>query len=60
MDGILRPRDGLQGQQEAFLPSPCPQNHAANLMTLGDGALACVWFGGTQEGMADISVHFSR
>ncbi len=60
MDGILRPRDGLQGQQEAFLPSPCPQNHAANLMTLGDGSLACVWFGGTQEGMADISVHFSR
>jgi predicted neuraminidase len=60
MDGILRPRDGLPGQQEAFLPSPCPQNHAANLMTLGDGSLACVWFGGTQEGMADISVHFSR
>ncbi len=29
-------------------------------MTLGDGSLACVWFGGTQEGMADISVHFSR
>jgi len=45
---------------EAFIPSPCPQNHAANLMVLGDGALGCVWFGGTQEGMADISVHFSR
>lgn len=60
LDGILRPRATHPGQQEAFIPSPCPQNHAANLMTLGDGSLGCVWFGGTQEGMADISVHFSR
>lgn len=59
-DGILRTRAAHPGQLEAFIPSPCPQNHAANLMTLGDGALGCVWFGGTQEGMADISVHFSR
>ncbi len=60
LDGILRARDGLAGQSEAFIPSPCPQNHAANLLTLGDGSLACVWFGGTQEGMADISVHMAR
>lgn len=60
MDGVLRPRADHPGQFEAFIPSPCPQNHAANLMTLGDGALGCVWFGGTQEGMADISVHFSK
>ncbi len=60
LDGILRVRDGLAGQTEAFIPSPCPQNHAANLLTLGDGSLACVWFGGTQEGMADISVHMAR
>ena len=60
MDGILHARPAHPGQSEAFIPSPCPQNHAANLMTLGDGSLACVWFGGTQEGMADISVHFSR
>lgn len=60
LDGILRARATHPGQQEAFIPSPCPQNHAANLMTLGDGSLGCVWFGGTQEGMADISVHFSR
>ena len=60
MDGILRARPGQPGQSEAFIPSPCPQNHAANLMVLGDGALGCVWFSGTQEGMADISVHFSR
>ena len=60
MDGILRPRAGHPGQMEAYLPSPCPQNHAANLMTLPDGALGCVWFSGTQEGMADISIHFCR
>lgn len=60
LDGVLRPRPDHPEKFEAFIPSPCPQNHAANLMTLGDGALGCVWFGGTQEGMADISVHFSR
>jgi predicted neuraminidase len=65
LDGILRKRADYPGQQEplqmeAFLPSPSPQNHAANLMLLGDGSLGCVWFGGTQEGMADISIHFSR
>ncbi len=59
-DGKLRPRPGHPGQFEAILPSPCPQNHAANLMTLGDGSLGCVWFGGTQEGMSDISIHFCR
>src|SRR5215471_3167499 len=48
------------GRAEAFIPSPCVQNHAANIMPLANGDLACVWFGGTQEGMADISVYFSR
>jgi predicted neuraminidase len=60
MDGILRLRQSGAGQTEAFIPSPSPQNHAANLMTLGDGSLGCVWFGGTQEGMADIAIHFAR
>ena len=45
---------------ETFLPSPCVQNHAANIMPLRNGDLGCVWFGGTQEGMADISIWFSR
>lgn len=59
LDGRLRP--GKQPDwQEAFLPSPCVQNHAANLLELRNGDLACVWFGGTQEGMADISIHLSR
>lgn len=44
----------------ADIPSPCVQNHAANLMPLPNGDLACVWFGGSQEGKADISIYFSR
>ncbi len=57
-DGVLRPRD--DGLVEAYLPSPAVQAHAANLAVLPGGDLGCVWFGGTQEGVADISVWFSR
>jgi predicted neuraminidase len=48
------------GRAEAYLPSPCVQNHAANIMPLPNGDIACVWFGGTQEGIPDVSVYFSR
>ncbi len=58
--GRLQPRAGEPRVTEADLPAPCVQSHAANLMTLGDGALGCVWFSGSQEGVADISVWFSR
>lgn len=51
MQGGLTPHD---------LPTPSVQNHAANLCVLPNGDLACVWFGGTQEGIPDISVYFSR
>ncbi|MBV9785180.1 MAG: exo-alpha-sialidase [Acidisphaera sp.] len=57
---IVRPSAADPARREAFLPSPCVQNHAANIMPLPDGDLACVWFGGTQEGIPDISVYFSR
>jgi predicted neuraminidase len=59
-DGIVRPVQGDPTRHDAFLPSPCVQNHAANLMPLPDGSLGCVWFGGTQEGVPDISAYFSR
>jgi predicted neuraminidase len=59
-DGVLRPATHGLGGSEALIPSPCIQNHAANLMPLKDGSLGCVWFGGTQEGIPDISVWFSR
>lgn len=58
--GILSPVPGDADRLRADLPSPCVQNHAANLAVLRNGDLACVWFGGTQEGMADISIYFSR
>jgi predicted neuraminidase len=45
--------------QYAYLPAPTVQSHAANLLTLPDGRLGCVWFGGTQEGVPDISIWFS-
>ncbi len=48
------------GRAECFIPTPCVQNHASFIHALPDGALGCVWFGGTQEGIPDISVHFSR
>lgn len=47
-------------RQVADIPSACVQAHAANLMVLHDGTLACVWFGGSMEGRADISVYGSR
>lgn len=48
------------GRKEAFLPTPCVQNHAANLHALDNGDLLCVWFGGTQEGIPDVSIYMSR
>jgi hypothetical protein len=42
MDGVLRPHETEPDRIEAFLPSPCVQNHAANLAFLADGSLACV------------------
>lgn len=60
MDGALRTHAVERDRVEAFLPSPCIQNHAANLCWLPDGSLACVWFGGTMEGMGDISIWMSR
>ncbi|MDV8023600.1 sialidase family protein [Rhodococcus sp. IEGM 1330] len=57
-DGVVR--DAEPGRSDAFLHAPQVQNHAANLAILPDGAVACVWFAGTQEGVPDISVWFSR
>ena len=47
------------GRQEAYLPSPMVQNHAAYLAPLPDGALVCAWFGGSLEGKSDISIYAS-
>jgi predicted neuraminidase len=42
------------------VPSRTVQSHAAFLHLLPGGDLGCVWFGGTQEGVPDISVQFAR
>lgn len=47
-------------RREAYLPGACVQNHAANLHALPNGDLLCVWFGGTQEGIPDVSIYMSR
>jgi len=57
MNGALRSTS--PARQEALLPSPMIQNHAAFLHLLSDGALACAWFGGTLEGKSDISIFAS-
>ena len=56
----LRPRADDPARLEAYLPTPVVQNHAAQITVLANGDLGCVWFGGTQEGIPDISVYFSR
>lgn len=60
MDGVVRADVADPERLEAYLPSPCVQNHAANLVELDGGDLACAWFGGTMEGRSDISVYLSR
>ncbi|QFY63465.1 glycosyl hydrolase (plasmid) [Rhizobium grahamii] len=60
MTGDVTPHTTERGRFDAYLPSPCIQNHAANLAFLPDGTLTCVWFGGTMEGMGDISIYMSR
>ena len=47
---------GNDGRIEGYLPSPMVQNHAAFIEQFEDGTLACLWFGGTLEGKADISI----
>lgn len=56
----LQPHPDDTSRLIADIPSPCVQNHAANLMPLSNGDIACVWFGGSQEGKSDISIYFSR
>src|SRR5690625_3035286 len=47
-------------KSEADIPTMFPHNHASNLHLLKNGDLLCVWFGGSREGKADISIMCSR
>ncbi|OAA63767.1 glycosyl hydrolase [Niveomyces insectorum RCEF 264] len=42
------------------LPAVTVQCHASNLLELPNGTLLCAWFGGTQEGLPDVSIYLSR
>lgn len=46
----------LRDREEAVLPSPVVQNHAAFLSRANDGRLDCLWFGGSLEGKSDICI----
>jgi predicted neuraminidase len=43
-----------------FLPAATAQCHASNLLQRNNGDLLCAWFGGSQEGKPDISIHLSK
>lgn len=59
-EGLLHTHAEDATRKVADLPQLRVQAHAANLMVLHDGTLACVWFGGSMEGRSDISVFMSR
>lgn len=44
----------------AAIPAVTAQSHASNLLQLPDKTLLCAWFGGSQEGLPDISIYLSR
>lgn len=44
----------------AAIPAATIQSHASNLLQLQDKTLLCAWFGGSQEGLPDISIWLSR
>ncbi len=60
MPGKLHHAEGDDARTDAYLPAATVQNHASNLIALDNGDVLCAWFGGTQEGVPDISVYLSR
>ena len=59
-DGRLRPNLDGGERWDAYLAAPAVQNHAAMLHRLANGDLGLAWFGGTQEGVGDVSIWSSR
>jgi predicted neuraminidase len=59
-DGLLRPDPTDPRRVNAYLATPTVQSHASILATLPDGDLGLAWFGGTQEGVGDVSIWFAR
>lgn len=51
---------GHEGFREAYLPVLYPSSHAANLYSLRNGDLLCVWFSGTWEGNSNVGIVISQ
>jgi predicted neuraminidase len=60
MPGQLHHAERDDARTDAYLPAATVQNHASNLIALDNGDVLCAWFGGTQEGVPDISIYLSR
>lgn len=60
MPGKLHHAEGDAARTDAYLAAATVQNHASNLIALDNGDVLCAWFGGTQEGVPDISIYMSR
>ncbi len=60
MPGKLHHAEGDAARTVAYLPAATVQSHASNLIALDNGDVLCAWFGGTQEGVPDISIYLSR
>lgn len=58
-DGALY-RDPRSGAAVALVPTPTASNHAPCLVPTADGGLLAVWFGGSDEGNADIGIVQAR
>lgn len=59
-DGTIRTVAGNRQREETFLPTHVAQVHASFLLALGNGDMACTWFGGEAEGKPDGSIWFTR
>lgn len=53
-------RDAHRGHQEAIIPTPRRSNHAPSLAVLPGGDMVAAWFGGSDEGNADIDILVAR
>lgn len=59
-NGLLFQDHNPDARIMAYIPTPYPSNHAANLIELQNGDLLCTWFAGLEEGSQDIKIVFSR
>ena len=56
---LFHPPDDGQ-RVDAYIPTLGDEDHAPSMALLPGGDLACVWFAGSAEGAADVSIAMSR